>query len=118
MTISTRGLGMDACDVRKMTEFWSQATGCKIGEHEYPYYAVLAPDGAGMQRTIVVRVPEEKAAKNRLHMEFNVDDLDSESERLVVLGATLVARQGFGDTHWYVLQDPEGNEFCLLLNDD
>ena len=42
---------------------------------------------------------------------------DEEYERLVGLGATLVAdRRGlYGPgTGWYVMADPEGNEFCIL----
>ena len=109
---------MDACDVRGLAEFWSKATGCAIGEHNYPYYAVLAPDGVGMPRSIIIQVPEEKVAKNRVHLEFNVDDLLAESDRLIELGATFQEEHSFGDHHWYVMKDPEGNEFCLLLHKD
>ncbi|GAA4968936.1 hypothetical protein HD597_008687 [Nonomuraea thailandensis] len=55
------------------------------------------------------RVPERKIVKNRLHLDLRADDLDSEIDRLVDLGAELL------ETHddWVVLIDPEGNEFCL-----
>ncbi|MEV0996977.1 VOC family protein [Nonomuraea sp. NPDC050202] len=55
------------------------------------------------------RVPERKIVKNRLHLDLRADDVDSEIDRLVDLGAELL------QTHddWVVLIDPEGNEFCL-----
>ncbi|GAA2824903.1 VOC family protein [Nonomuraea rubra] len=55
------------------------------------------------------RVPERKIVKNRVHLDLRADDLDSEIDRLVELGAELQ------ETHddWVVLTDPEGNEFCV-----
>jgi Glyoxalase-like domain len=37
-------------------------------------------------------------------------------ERVVALGAALVAERNVGDLEWTVLQDPEGNEFCIANN--
>jgi hypothetical protein len=83
------------------------------------------PDGEG-PRFYFHRVPEGKIAKNRMHIDINVDDsgrqaepaeVDAEMERLVGLGATVIRRH---DAKWgpwqeyhYVMADPEGNEFCL-----
>ncbi len=118
MTAEFHGLGMDACDVHRLVKFWSAATGCEIGDHDYPYFAILSPSGVKMPRTIVVQVPEEKISKNRLHFELTVDDLEAETIRLVNLGAREVSKRSFGDTSWHVLEDPEGNEFCLVLKND
>ena len=59
------------------------------------------------------RVPEPKTLKNRLHLDFRPDDQDAAVARLLDLGAT-VADIGQGEQTWVVLQDPEGNEFCVL----
>lgn len=59
-------------------------------------------------------MPEEKAAKNRMHVDFLADDREVEVLRLVGLGASLVAEHDRGDARWSVLQDPEGNEFCVV----
>ena len=71
-------------------------------------------------------MPEGKVAKNRLHLdvraapglegEERMAALEAECERLTALGASRVRRfepeppmsHGF-----IVMQDPEGNEFCL-----
>src|SRR3546814_1035882 len=59
--------------------------------------------------TTLFRSPdEEKAGKNRLHLDFRPDDQDAEVDRLVSLGATRVD-VGQGEQSWVVLADPEGN---------
>jgi len=58
-------------------------------------------------------VPEPKAVKNRLHLDFRPADQEAEVARLLELGARH-ADVGQGDETWVVLADPEGNEFCVL----
>lgn len=57
-------------------------------------------------------VPESKVVKNRMHLDLRCDDLEAETERLVDLGARVLATSG-PRPGWVVLADPEGNEFCL-----
>ncbi len=63
------------------------------------------------------QVPEPKGGKNRLHLDVRVPGgraaIQSETDRLVALGATVVGPREERGEHWVVLQDPEGNEFCL-----
>lgn len=86
--------------------------------------AVSDPAGVG-PRLFFQRVPEGKAAKNRVHLdvraapdlqgEERMAALEAEADRLVGLGATRVERfepDQFTAGH-IVMQDPEGNEFCL-----
>ena len=87
--------------------------------------AIVDPDGVG-PRVYFQRVPERKTVKNRVHLDLNVgggrdvpDDerkrrISAEIERLQPLGATVVRPLGEERGEWWaVLQDPEGNEFCL-----
>jgi hypothetical protein len=86
--------------------------------------ALIDPDGRG-PRLYFQRVPEPKTAKNRVHLDIRAapglqaegrsDALESECNRLVALGARLVRRleaDGVNEV-CLVMQDPEGNEFCL-----
>jgi hypothetical protein len=60
-------------------------------------------------------VPEGKTAKNRLHMDVHggPDGLDHLVARLESLGATRVREVDKGPAgHWWIMEDPEGNEFC------
>jgi hypothetical protein len=71
---------------------------------------VLVEAGPGRPRFFFVLVPEPKTVKNRLHLDLRADDPAAEVIRLVGLGARVTSEQD-GLT---VLEDPEGNEFCLL----
>jgi hypothetical protein len=76
------------------------------------------PSGFGGAAPTLVfsRSDERKTAKPRLHFDVNpVDrDQDAELERLLSLGARPADIGQTGDEPWHVLQDPEGNQFCLL----
>jgi hypothetical protein len=55
-----------------------------------------------------------KTDKKRVHLDITPisGDLVAEHDRLVSLGAR-ERDVGQGQRRWYVLADPEGNEFCL-----
>ncbi|EST36949.1 glyoxalase [Streptomycetaceae bacterium MP113-05] len=87
--------------------------------------AIEDPGGRG-PRVFFQQVPEDKVAKNRVHLDIRsapglegeerMAALEAESDRLVALGATRVRRDEpappLGAGH-LVMTDPEGNEFCL-----
>ena len=84
--------------------------------------AITDPDGKG-PRLFFQQVPESKAVKNRVHLDVNVgaglpaeerhNRVDAEVERVVGLGASRVEAFEEPGEYWVVMQDPEGNEFCL-----
>jgi catechol 2,3-dioxygenase-like lactoylglutathione lyase family enzyme len=88
---------------------------------------LIDPDGHG-PRFWFQQVPEGKAVKNRLHLDLFVSggrqapieqrraSVEAEAERLVAAGATRFRTLGEEDIDHYavVMQDPEGNEFCLV----
>jgi Glyoxalase-like domain len=86
--------------------------------------ALVDPEGV-RPRLFIQRVPEPKTAKNRVHLDLGVSGgrevpleerpprVDAVVERLVGLGATKVRANDELDQYWVVMQDPEGNEFCL-----
>ena len=71
------------------------------------------------------RVPEPKTAKNRMHLDLAVSggrgtppeearrNVAAAVERAVAAGATKLREVDEGAEDWVVLQDPEGNEFCM-----
>ncbi|MET9293315.1 VOC family protein [Streptomyces sp. NPDC003077] len=87
------------------------------------YAAIRHPDdpfdatsGVGRGRRLLFQdVPEGKDVKNRLHIDIHSgpDGLDALLTRLESLGATRVHEVDRGPAgHWWVMRDPEGNEFC------
>ena len=91
-----------------------------LPEEEPDEIVTIAPaDGAGV--TIdVIKVPESKTIKNRLHLDIRADGSTQaqEVERIIALGAR-PADVGQGpDVSWVTLADPEGNEFCVFAPED
>ena len=70
--------------------------------------------GSGKGRRVLFQtVPETKTVKNRVHLDLLVgpQEHDAEVERLIGLGATVVAVHDGQEGRWTLLVDPEGNEF-------
>ncbi len=72
--------------------------------------------GVGRGRRLLFQdVPEAKSVKNRLHIDVHSASggLDQLVARLEELGATRVREVDKGPAgHWWLMADPEGNEFC------
>ena len=134
----------DAIDPAKLAEFWASAIGYVMQpppdgfdswegwadsmnipeENRNDASALVDPDGAG-PRFFFQKVPEGKAAKNRLHLdlrigggpELSLDErknrIDAEAVRIEALGATRVGPMEVRGSYWVIMQDPEGNEFCV-----
>jgi hypothetical protein len=87
---------------------------------------LVDPDGAG-PRIWFQKVPEGKVVKNRLHLDLNAsggrtvpietrrERVIAMADRLIEAGATrlrVLEEEGL-DHYGEVMQDPEGNEFCI-----
>ena len=124
----------DCADPAGLSRFWASALGYVVqpppeGYDSWPAFlteigvpesewdsrsACVDPDGTG-PRLFFQKVPEGKSAKNRVHLDVNVgrDNVGAEVERLVGEGATRVGELSEMGSHWVVMADPEGNEFCV-----
>jgi len=60
-----------------------------------------------------MRNPDGKVVKNRWHFDLAPDDQAAEVARLEGLGARR-ADIGQGEVSWVVMEDVEGNHFCVL----
>ena len=78
------------------------------------WYRIEDPANDG-PRLAFQRVPEPKICKNRVHLDVKPLEatLDDEVERVVALGATHVEHVTDEAGTFVVMQDPEGNEFCI-----
>ncbi|MUN38961.1 VOC family protein [Actinomadura litoris] len=111
-------LVLDCLHPEALAEFWAAALGYERGRYDPPY--VRLTDRDGKRPTLLLqRVPEHKAAKNRMHPDLRITDMDAELARVTALGARVV-RGPFDDEGWLttVLTDPEDNEFCLIRAPD
>ena len=122
MGLRIETLTIDAVDPEALAAFWCAALGWSQRVDEDGDIWLDPGDGhpdAGIVRPLlIVRVPEAKAGKNRLHLDLVPDDQEREVERLEALGATRPNIGQTGNESWVVLADPEGNEFCVLDEPD
>lgn len=113
-------LVIDAADPERLAAFWSEVLGYAELGREDDGSIEIGPPGAGFggpQPTLILsRHPAPRPGKLRLHIDVNATDRDqdAELERLLALGARPADIGQTGTEEWYVLADPEGNEFCLL----
>jgi hypothetical protein len=103
---------------------WNDYTVSLPPEQRDAAFAVVDPTGVG-PRLFFQRVPEGKSVKNRLHLDVRVGTgmvgderlaaLEAEASRLASMGAVRVRLLPADEDNesCLVMQDIEGNEFCL-----
>ncbi|MFD2472431.1 VOC family protein [Amycolatopsis silviterrae] len=116
MTAYVDNITVDCADPWQLAQFWTQVTGRPVGEDDKQGDEEIGITLDSGVTLLFIAVPEPKTSKNRLHVCLKPDDAtrDEEVERLLKAGATLHSdhrREDGGG--WVVLQDPEGNEFCV-----
>lgn len=115
MSLSVRSITVDCADPYRLAVWWCEALSVSPSPEDLPDDPVaLCTLGKGRPRLLFERVPEAKVTKNRVHIDIQAGDArEEEVERLLSMGATLVADHRDRDPGWVVLRDPEGNEFCV-----
>jgi Glyoxalase-like domain len=119
MAASLLAIVVDCSDSLAQATWWATVLGHEVSERNTDEYEVSHPTSGGTP-LYFMNVPEPKTVKNRLHVDVTVDgSLEDGVARLVAVGATLVDLRQDPETlanpdTWAVMQDPEGNEFCVF----
>jgi len=119
VTLRQGDVVIDCADHEVIVAFWQAALGWERRDVNEQYVSLVPPAdqraGSGPRPLPLLfqKVPEPKAVKNRVHLDWRSDDRAAEVARLVVLGAREGATRSLGDLTWTVMSDPEGNEFCV-----
>jgi predicted enzyme related to lactoylglutathione lyase len=102
-----------ARDIPRAIEFWSAALDYTLREDPDDDWAVLVPrEGEGAQ--LALKLVESGTAR-RHHLDLYADDQTAEVERLLGLGASRVPKWNYEeDADYVVLEDPDGNPFCVV----
>jgi hypothetical protein len=110
---------LDSLDPDALVPFWCAALGYRAVAPPSDDYRVLVPDVGEPRGPVFIlqRVPEPRAAKNRMHLDVHPADAEQHIDALVALGATArgVRTEAFG-IWWQTLADPEGNELCVVAH--
>ena len=124
MSLSVHQVAFDCEDALLLSDFWSVVLGYTKEDWGEEFGAmVYCPDGTGV-KIIFLPVPEQKVVKNRVHLDVKTEDStrEAEVERLVRLGAKEIESKSMSTADWSItwtiMQDPEGNEFCVSAGID
>ena len=119
MAWSLLAIVVDCRDSLSQANWWAAVLGHQVSERNAHEYEVSDPS-SGRTRLYFMNVPEPKTVKNRLHVDITTDgSLEDGVARLVAMGGRLVEMRQDPETlanpdTWAVMQDPEGNEFCVF----
>lgn len=119
MSLRQGDIVIDCADHERVVPFWQAALGWERHDVNEQYVSLVPPpaqrEAAGPRPLPLLfqKVPEPKVGKNRVHLDWRSDDRDAEVARLVELGAREGATRSLGSLTWTVMEDPEGNEFCV-----
>jgi hypothetical protein len=132
----------DAANPQRLGEFWAAVLGYVMqpppegfdswdafldsvswpADQRDAMYAIVDPEGS-KPRLLFQKVPEGKTAKNRVHLDVNVgaglphDERKSavrtRADEIAALGATELRTAEENGEYWIVMQDIDGNEFCV-----
>src|SRR5262249_23036760 len=113
---------LDCCDAAMLSTFWSETLGYSRVGNFGTFWPLVPPNGVEEPWLVLQQVTERKAGKNRMHLDLHIEggDLDAEVRRIESLGAQRLSTQAvvMGDHMWFVMADPEGNEFCVVRRPD
>ena len=131
---------VDSTRPHELADWWSQTLGWPVEETDEAFIRSMVDAGratedqttthrgrlvwkAGAalrhpesgQRVLFQWVPEDKAGKNRVHLDLRLpkDGPHTSVEELVARGATKLHDASQGPFSWTTLTDPQGNEFCV-----
>ena len=116
MSNAFRGISIDCADAGELARFWGAVLGRRVADGATSENAVLPSEDRADSgpRLAFHRVPEAKVVKNRLHIDLTSDSIDTETERLLSLGAKKLRDLQGADARWTTFADIEGNEFDLI----
>jgi hypothetical protein len=120
MAVRWYSVVIDCVDVAMQGQWWAETLGWPIVYQAVDEVVVAPgndPESATGPGLVFVPVPEGKTIKNRLHIDLapaSTDDQAAEVERLIARGASRADVGQGAEVSWVVLQDLEGNEFCVL----
>jgi len=112
--LTIRNIVWGVRELQPAIDFWTTALNYRLREDPSHDWASLVPtDERGGPTFALMLTTSEKP--HRHHLDFTVDDVEAEIERLVALGAQTVPDWDYeDDANYVVLRDPDGNAFCLI----
>jgi predicted enzyme related to lactoylglutathione lyase len=105
---------LDCNDMEGTTAFWTWLLGVEVLS-DTDEFRFLGPPG-GQPVMSLQRVQEPRSGKSRMHLDLLAEDLEAVVEQVEQHGgAKLAGPNELPAGRWFVMVDPEGNEFCVVM---
>jgi hypothetical protein len=102
-------------DLERQAAFWEAALGYVRREGGDDDFVLLRPKAGVGPNVSLDRVPSALQVPPRIHLDLYTEDQAGEVERLLALGAKEVHwDKRPPDADYVILEDPEGNRFCVV----
>ncbi|MEV0215017.1 VOC family protein [Micromonospora sp. NPDC050695] len=112
VTARFKDLCLDAADPLALGGFWARMLDADVADAGEGDTRVDPRSARSDAESIWVnRVPEPRVGKTRVHLDLRLPDAGPAA--LLAEGARLITEPS-GEVTWWVLADPEGNEFCAF----
>lgn len=98
----------------KTMAFWMEALGYAPRRPPSSDWVVLRDLASKSPNISLQKVPEKAEWNNRIHLDLYTPDRECEVERLLKIGATRHPQEYDPDDDFRVLEDPDGNLFCVV----
>ncbi|MGW9415147.1 VOC family protein [Arthrobacter cupressi] len=106
---------INAVDAGRLAEFWSGLLELPVAAR-HAEFIWLEAAGPGAPQVAFQQVRAPAPGRRRLHLDLHHPEPGALRRRAESLGAVFVEGHDLGDFHWDVMQDPEGNEFCIAAD--
>ncbi len=104
---------VNTTDPQSLSGFWADLLELAVESSYEGEFVWLSPVTPGGPKLAFQRVEHPSEGPRRLHLDLHSEDPEALLSRALELGASESARHAIGDFGWVVLQDPDGNEFCI-----
>ena len=114
--VSVGSIVIRCYEYERMFAFWQAALRYEV-EHTDPnggFVILRDPDGKGPNISIDQAPVRRTGKRSWLHLDLYTTNQNSEVERLVRLGAARYPWRYGPDADYVVLEDPDGNLFCVV----
>ena len=101
----------DVSDIERADAFWSRLLGCTFSSSiQSSFRRARLPSGLYF---LLQQSDEPKSGKNRVHVDFETDEMDAAVALVVEIGGRALHPVDNGLAGFWVCADPDGNEFCI-----
>lgn len=105
---------IDCINFDRMLAFWQEALHYVPREPAEDGWVVLLDPEGRIPNISLNQVSKRLMGRNWLHLDLYTSDKEGEVERLLKLGAARHSQTYEPDDDFIVLEDPDGNLFCVV----